>query len=87
LETRNIFHEDIKTRGRNIFLGIKDNLENGVGQDGQEKGTAQWALNGITSFYQNVQNFKDNETKFDSILDGNIAKKVQMAYDMMLVSA
>ena len=87
LETRNIFHEDIKTRGRNIFLGIKDNLENGVGQDGQEKGTAQWALNGITSFYQNVQNFKDNETKFDSILDGNIAKKVQMAYDMMLVAA
>ena len=87
LETRNIFHEDIKTRGRNIFLGIKDNLENGVGQVGQEKGTAQWALNGITSFYQNVQNFKDNETKFDSILDGNIAKKVQMAYDMMLVAA
>ena len=87
LETRNIFHEDIKTRGRNIFLGIKDNLENGVGQEGQEKGTAQWALNGITSFYQNVQNFKDNETKFDSILDGNIAKKVQMAYDMMLVAA
>ena len=87
LETRNIYHEDIKTRGRNIFIGIKDCLDNGVGQEGQERGTAQWALNGITSFYQNVQNFKDNETKFDSILDGNVAKKVQTAYEMMLVAA
>ena len=87
LETRNIYHEDIKTRGRNIFIGIKDCLDNGVGQEGQERGTAQWALNGITSFYQNVQNFKDNETKFDSILDGNVSKKVQTAYDMMLMAA
>lgn len=86
LETRNINHEDIATRGRNIFIGMKECLDNGVGQDGQERGTAQWALNGITSFYQNVQNFKDNETKFDSILDGNVAKKVQIAYDMMLAA-
>lgn len=85
-ETRNIFHEDIATRGRNIFLGMKDCLENGVGQEGQEKGTAQWALNGITSYYQNVQNFKDNETKFDSILDGSVSKKVQKAYDMMVAA-
>ena len=84
LETRNIYHEDIKTRGRNIFLWVKECLDNGIGQDYQERGTAQWALNGITSFYQNVQNFKDNETKFESIFDGNIAKKVQKAYDMML---
>lgn len=87
LETRNIYHEDIKTRGRNIFLGIKECLDNGIGQDYQERGTAQWALNGITSFYQNVQNFKDNETKFESIFDGNVAKKVQKAYDMMLLAA
>lgn len=87
LETRNIYHDDIKTRGRNIFIGIKECLDNGVGQEGQERGTAQWALNGITSFYQNVQNYKDNETKFDSIIDGNVAKKVQTAYDMMLVAA
>ncbi len=87
LETRNIYHEDIKTRGRNIFLGVKECLDNGIGQDYQERGTAQWALNGITSFYQNVQNFKDNETKFDSIFDGSVAKKVQKAYDMMLLAA
>ena len=84
LETGNIYHDDVKTRGRNIFLGIKDNLYSGVGQDGLETGTAQWLLNGITSYYQNVQNFKDDETKFDSIMDGNVSKKVQKAYDMML---
>lgn len=87
LDTRNIFHDEIATRGRNIFIGMKECLDNGVGQFGQERGTAQWVLNGITSFYQNVQNFKDNETKFDSILDGNVAKKVQKAYDMMLLAA
>lgn len=87
LETRNIYHEDIATRGRNIFLGMKECLDNGVGQEGQDRGTAQWALNGITSFYQNVQNYKDNETKFESIIDGNINKKVQKAYDMMLLAA
>ena len=87
METRNIYHEDIATRGRNIFLGMKDALDGGVGQEGQERGTAQWALNGITSFYQNVQNYKDGETKFDSILDGNVNKKVQKAYDLMLAAA
>lgn len=87
LETNNIYHEDIATRGRNIFIGIKDCLDNGIGQEGQERGTAQWAINGITSYYQNVQNYKDNETKFDSILDGNVSKKVQKAYDLMLLAA
>ena len=87
LETRNIFDERIKTRGRNIFLGMKDTLESGIGQDILESGNGLWAINGITSFYQNEANFKNEEVKLDSVLDGNIYKKVQKAYDMMLVAA
>jgi hypothetical protein len=87
LETRNIYDERIKTRGRNIFLGMKDTLESGIGQDILESGNGLWAINGITSFYQNEANFKNEEVKLDSVLDGNIYKKVQKAYDMMLVAA
>ena len=83
LDTNNIYHNDIPTRGRNIFLGLRECLETGIGQDIQDRGTAQWMLNGITSYYQNVQNYRNEETKFDSIFDGNVNKKVQKAYDLL----
>lgn len=83
-ETRTIWSPDIKTRGRNIFIGMKNALEDGIGQEGLERGTAEWVINGITTYYQNSQNFKDEESKFDSILNGNVSQKVQMAYDTLL---
>jgi phage/plasmid-like protein (TIGR03299 family) len=86
LETRNIYHDDIATRGRNIFIGMKESMDNGVGQDILEKGTALWAINGITSFYQNEANFKNKEVKFDNIMCGNVYKKVQKAYDMLIAA-
>lgn len=87
LETRNIEHEDIKTRGRNIFLGMKEAMEGGIGQDILERGTALWAINGITTYFQNEANFKNQEVMFDNVMDGNVYKKVQKAYDMMLLAA
>ena len=86
LETKNIYHEDIATRGRNIFLGIKESMEKGIGQDILDRGTALWAINGITTFYQNVANFKNNEVKFDNLMDGSVYKKVQKAYDMLVAA-
>ena len=86
IKTRNIESELIKTRGRNLFLGVKECLENGIGQEGQERGTAMWLMNGLTSFYQNVATERSQEIKFDSIMDGNIYKKVQKAYDLCLAA-
>lgn len=86
LDTNNIYDTNIPTRGRNIFLGLRECLETGVGQDIQDRGNAQWLLNGITSYYQNVQNYHDNETKFNSILDGNVNKKVQSAFDLLIAA-
>jgi len=86
-ETKNIYHEDIKTRGRNIFLGIKEAVHGGIGQDILQTGNALWVMNGITSYYQNNANYKDNETKFNTIMEGNVAKKVQKAYDTLLLAA
>ena len=86
LETGNIEHELIKTRGRNIFLGMKEAIESGIGQNVLENGTALKVINGITTFYQNVANYKNNEVMFDSILDGNVYKKVNKAYEMLIAA-
>ena len=86
MQTRNIESDLIKTRGRNIFLGVKECLESGVGQEGQERGTAMWLMNGLTSYYQNEATERSEEIKFDSIMDGNIYKKVQKAYDLAIAA-
>ena len=87
MQSHNIYDEEIKTRGRNIFLGVKECLENGIGQEGQERGTAMWLMNGLTSYFQNEASERNNEIKFDSILDGNIYNKVQTAFDLCLKAA
>ena len=86
LETRNIYHEDIATRGRNIFIGMKEAMESGIGQDILDKGTALWAINGVTTFFQNEANFKNGEVMFDNMMDGNVYKKVNKAYEMLIAA-
>ena len=78
-----IQHEDISGVGRNTFLRVKETMENGVGQDYGERGTAMWALNGLTTYYQNEKNWTGEERKFDSILTGYAANKVQRAYELL----
>jgi len=87
MQSHNIYDDEIKTRGRNLFLGVKECLESGIGQEGQEKGTAMWLMNGLTSYYQNEATERSQEIKFDSILDGNIYNKVQTAYDLCMKAA
>lgn len=86
LETRNINHEDIATRGRNIFLGMKEAMESGIGQNILESGTALWAINGVTTYFQNEANFKNGEVMFDNMMDGNVYKKVNRAYEMLIAA-
>ena len=87
LEKHDIYSDNIKTRGRNIFLGVKECLESGVGQEGQERGTAMWLMNGMTSYFQNEPTERSEEIKFDSMMDGNIYKKVQKTFDLCLAAA
>ena len=86
-ETQNIESDGIKTRGRNIFLGVKEAMETGIGQDIMDRGSALWAINGLTTYYQNEANYSSDELKFDSIMNGNVYKKVQKAYDMIMEAA
>ena len=75
----NIENPDIAARTRNIFYGMKKAVESGVGQDFGERGTGLWLVNGITTYYQNHAEFRSDEIKLDSILHGNVAKKVTAA--------
>jgi phage/plasmid-like protein (TIGR03299 family) len=86
-ESGSIYADGIKTRGRNIFLNVKNAMETGVGQHGQETGTALWALNGLTTYYQNEANYSNEEIKFDSLLSGNAYNKVQQFHEALLATA
>lgn len=82
--TGNIEHEDITTRSRNLFYGAKQAVESGIGQEYGESGTGLWLVNGITTYFQNEVNFKTEEKKFDSIMEGATQAKLQKAYEMVM---
>ena len=79
-----INHPDISTRGRNQFNAVKQAMEKGIGQDFGERGTAMWAINGLTTYYQNEANFRDDEQKFLNIMQGTAANKVQKFYNLAM---
>lgn len=79
-----INHPDISTVGRNQFYAVKEAMEKGVGQEYGERGTAMWAINGLTTYYQNVKNFRDDEAKFTNIMQGTAALKVQKMHDLAM---
>ena len=75
--------KDIATVGKNKFYAMKDAVEHGIGQDYGTRGTGLWVLNGITSYYQNNAEFRNDEVKFDSIIHGYTAKKVMDACEAL----
>jgi phage/plasmid-like protein (TIGR03299 family) len=68
----------------NRIESMMNTIESGVGQD-KWRGTGLWVINGFTSFYQNNKKYKTNESKFDSIMNGDAFKKVQKAYELVSV--
>ena len=81
--TNNIYHGDISKSGINKLHRMRDIVEYGVGQDIGTKNSGMWLINGITTYFQNEAEFKSEETKFDSIQNGNAAKTMQQAYQLI----
>jgi phage/plasmid-like protein (TIGR03299 family) len=48
------------------------------------KGTVYGAYNAITGFYQNIKNFKSEDSKLRNILSGNVQKNTQIAFNLAL---
>lgn len=45
-------------------------------------GTVFGAYNAVTGYFQNVRNYKDDEAKFKSIMDGTAKQRAQIAFDL-----
>ncbi len=53
-------------------------------QTDSTKGTIFGFLQGITGYYQNVKNYKHNNDKLNSVLDGKAQQDSQKALDLAL---
>lgn len=76
--------DGISTVGRNQFNAVKQAMETGIGQDYGERGTGMWVINGLTTYYQNAKNYSSDELKFNNLMTGTAAMKVQKAYDLLV---
>ena len=83
-ESNDLYGNEISSKAINRLHRMRDIVEAGIGQDSEDKGTAMWLINGITTYYQNYANYKSDETKFDNLQDGNASKKLQAAYNLIL---
>lgn len=82
--TGDISHPDMTSIGKNLVEKVRDTLYTGVGQEYCETGTGMWLINGLTTYYQNEANYKSDEYKFDSIMQGQAARKLQKAYELVV---
>ncbi len=76
--------EDISAVGRNQFHAVKKAMHEGIGQELGERGTGMWVINGLTTYYQNEKNYSSEELKFNNLMTGTAAMKVQKAYDLLV---
>lgn len=78
--------DEISTRSKNQANALIDSIEYGIGQQ-ENRGTKLWLLNGLTTYIQNAQNWKDAETQFNSvIMGGTEGKRIQKAYDLLIAA-
>ena len=75
--------EEIGTQLRNKVNGLQDAIENGIGQE-YYRGSKLWLINGLTTFFHNELKHSSPEAEFTSTFNGDIAKKVQTAYDRLV---
>lgn len=82
-KTEKVYHPEISGRAKNKLSRIRETIEVGIGQNLGNKGSGLWLINGITTYFQNVANYKNDSTKFDSIQNGPAARTLQRAYQLI----
>lgn len=78
--------DEISTRAKNQMNALLDTIHNGVGQQGMYEGTALHLLNGISCYQNNVVNYRSDEAKLNSLLDGNENVRLNKAYQLLLAA-
>ena len=82
-ESNDIYNWQISNGAINKINKMRDVVESGIGQNSDDRGSAMWLINGITTYFQNYANYKSEETKFDNLMKGEVTKKLQKAYDLV----
>ena len=83
-ESKEVYNTEISNSAINRINKMRNVLENGVGQNSDDRGSGMWLINGITTYFQNYVNYKSEETKFDNLMKGDATRKLQNAYKLVL---
>jgi len=88
-ETLQYLHSDQQDQLSTMYNNVVSNvmeyaLSSPTQQDESTRGTLYGAYNAVTGYFQNVRNYKDDETKFKCIMDGIGAQRSQTAFNLCL---
>ena len=76
-------HDELSTTYNNMVSSVMEYaLTSPTQQEATTKGTLFGAYNAVTGYFQNVRNFKDDESKFKSIMYGTGLQRSQTAFDL-----
>jgi phage/plasmid-like protein (TIGR03299 family) len=75
--------DELSTTYNNMVSSVMEYaLTSPTQQEATTKGTLFGAYNAVTGYFQNVRNFKDEESKFKSIMYGTGLQRSQTAFDL-----
>ena len=75
--------DDLSTAYNNMVSSVMEYaFSSPTQQEGTTKGTLFGAYNAVTGYFQNVRNYKDDESKFKSIMYGTGLQRSQTAFDL-----
>ena len=75
--------DELSTAYNNIVSSVMEYaLTNPTQQEATTKGTLYGAYNAVTGYFQNVRNFKDDESKFKSIMYGTGLQRSQSTFSL-----
>jgi phage/plasmid-like protein (TIGR03299 family) len=75
--------DELSTTYNNMVSSVMEYaLTSPTQQEATTKGTLFGAYNAVTGYFQNVRNFKDDESKFKSIMYGTGQQRSQSAFDL-----
>lgn len=80
---RNFQDDGLSTQFSNIVENVYDYaMASPTQQMDTTRGTVFGAFNSVTGYFQNVRNYKDEESKFKSIMGGTALTRTQTAFDL-----
>jgi len=81
----NFQDEELSTQFNNIVDNVYEYaMASPTQQMDTTRGTVFGAFNSVTGYFQNVRNYKDEESKFKSIMSGTALTRTQTAFDLCM---